>query len=225
VISLSAVQFSNGFRLDLDALCELRDQHGVLVHLDAIQHLGALVMDVSRHPVDFLSAGGHKWLLGPIGSGMFYCRSSSLEQLRPSVVGYHTVDKPLDHADFELTPRPGAARFEEALVNFPGVYGLDAAIQILLELGPDEVESRVLELTSVAMEGLRTKGYAITSPTGARERSGIVAFRHPTKAAADVDRTLQRRGVDVAVRRDTLRISPSYYNDADEIDRFLRALP
>ena len=87
LISLSSVQFANGFRLDLDGLCELRDKHGVLVHLDAIQHLGALAMDVSAHPVDFLSAGGHKWLLGPIGSGIFYCRSGSLEQLKQGSVG------------------------------------------------------------------------------------------------------------------------------------------
>lgn len=224
VISLSSVQFSNGFRLDLDALGELRAKHGVLVHLDAIQHLGALVMDVSTHPIDFLSAGGHKWLLGPIGSGIFYCRSSALEQLRPSVVGYHTVDKPLDHSDFELTPRPGAARFEEALVNFPGIFGLDRAIEIILELGVDRVERHILGLTSLAIEGLRAKGFEVLSSTSEGDRSGIVAFQHPAIAAADIDDRLQAAGVDVAVRRDALRISPSYYNDEDEIERFLEAL-
>ena len=65
----------------------------------------------------------------------------------------------------------------------------------------------------------------VTSPDGERERSGIVAFRHPTIPADDVDATLQRESVDIAVRRHALRISPSYYNDSDEIDRFLRALP
>ena len=225
LISLSSVQFSNGFRLDLDALCELREKHGVLVHLDAIQHLGALAMDVSTQPIDFLSAGGHKWLLGPIGSGVFYCRNASLEHLKPSVVGYHTVDKPLDHSDFELTPRPGAARFEEALVNFPGIFGLDAAIETILELGVDRVESYILGLTSVAIEGLREKGFDLLSSTAEEERSGVVAFQHPTIAAADIDSKLQAAGVDVAVRRAALRISPSFYNDEDEIDRFLEALP
>lgn len=224
LISLSSVQFSNGFRLDLDALCELRDKHGVLVHLDAIQHLGALVMDVASTPVDFLSAGGHKWLLGPIGSGLFYCRAESLEQLSPTVVGYHTVDKPLDHADFELIPRPGAGRFEEALVNFPGIYGLDAAIETLLELGGDRVEAYILELTSLAIEALAAKGYEISSPTAESERAGIVTFRHPTIPAEAIDARLQEAGVDVAIRRGALRISPSYYNDADEVARFVDAL-
>lgn len=224
LVSLSSVQFSNGFRLDLDGLCELREKHGFLVHLDAIQHLGAVTIDVANHPVDFLSAGGHKWLLGPIGSGIFYCKNASLEHLRPAVVGYHTVDKPLDHGEFELVPRAGSGRFEEALVNFPGVYGFDAALQTILELGPDRVESRILDLTSLAIEGLRSKGYAILSSTRVRERSGIVSFRHPSLPAADIDRRLQSSGIDVAVRRNALRISPSFYNDSDEVERFLDAL-
>ena len=206
-------------------MCELRERHNVLVHLDAIQHLGALAMDVSAHPVDFLSAGGHKWLLGPIGSGIFYCRNASLEQLKPSVVGYHTVDKPLDHSDFALIPRPGAARFEEALVNFPGIYGLDAAIETILSLGVKRVESYILELASLAIEGLNKLGFTVLSSTAERERSGIVAFQHPTIAAAEIDARLQDAGVDVAIRREALRISPSFYNDEDEIESFLEALP
>jgi len=225
LISLSSVQFSNGFRLDLDGLCELRERHKVLVHLDAIQHLGALAMDVSAHPVDFLSAGGHKWLLGPIGSGIFYCRSESLERLKPSIVGYHTVDKPLDHSDFDLTPRPGAARFEEALVNFPGIYGLDRAIETILELGVKRVEGHILGLASLAIEGLNRKGFKVLSSTKEGERSGIVAFQHPTIPAAEIDTRLQDARIDVAIRRDALRISPSFYNDEAEIEKFLEVLP
>lgn len=225
LISLSSVQFSNGFRLDLDGLCELRERHKVLVHLDAIQHLGALAMDVSAHPVDFLSAGGHKWLLGPIGSGIFYCRGESLERLKPSIVGYHTVDKPLDHSDFDLTPRPGAARFEEALVNFPGIYGLDRAIETILELGVKRVEGHILGLASLAIEGLNRKGFKVLSSTKEGERSGIVAFQHPTIPAAEIDTRLQDARIDVAIRRDALRISPSFYNDEAEIEKFLEVLP
>ena len=87
------------------------------------------------------------------------------------------------------------------------------------------VEAHILGLVELDKEGLRTKGYSITSPDGDRERKGIVAFRHSSLGAAELDETLQRASVDVAVRRDVLRISPSYYNDADEIDRFLRASP
>ena len=100
--------------------------------------------------IDFLSAGGHKWLLGPIGTGFFYCRKGSLDRLHPSVVGYHSVDKSEDHMDYELIFRDGAARFEEALVNFPGIWGLKAAADTLAETGMEKIEAHILNLTKHA---------------------------------------------------------------------------
>src|SRR5262249_18510441 len=110
VVSQSGVQFSNGFRLDLERLCAVCQKKKVLLNLDMIQWLGVLSLDLSVWPIDFLSAGSHKWLLGPIGSGFFYCRKSSMDQLQLSSVGYHTVDKSEDHLDYDLTPRPNAGR-------------------------------------------------------------------------------------------------------------------
>ncbi len=225
LVSLSSVQFSNGFRLDLSALSEICKRRRVRLNLDAIQHVGALHLDVSRYQIDYLSAGGHKWLLGPIGSGIFYCRRDALETLSPPIVGYHSVDKPLDHTDYELTLRPDAGRFEEALVGFPAIRGLDASVQMLLELSMPAIERHVLDLTSLAIEGLRGQGYEILSPATTAERSGIVSFRHPSVSAASVDARLTAGGVQVAVRRGALRLSPSFYNDTSEIERFLDVLP
>ncbi len=225
LISLSAVQFSNGFRQDLERTSELCRRRGVLLNLDAIQWLGALHMDLSRYHVDFLSAGGHKWLLAPIGTGIFYCRRDSLERLHPQNVGYHSVDKHEDHMDYDLTLRPDAGRFEEALVNFPGIWGLDAAVRIILELDPTHIERHIRQLTDVAIEGLERKQYQILSPRGEHERSGIVSFRHPGLEAEGIARRLADAGVDVAVRAGALRISPSFYNDEDEIAHLLEALP
>ena len=141
LISLSAVQFSNGFRQDLAATGELCRKRGVLLNLDGIQWVGALHMDLASYNVDFLSVGGHKWLMAPIGTGFFYCRRDSLDQLTPPSVGYHSVDKHEDHMDYDLTFRPNAGRFEEALVNFPGIWGLDAAVKLHLAVGTRESRS------------------------------------------------------------------------------------
>ena len=225
LVSISSVQFSNGYRVDLEQLSDICRRRNVLLNIDAIQHIGALDFDVSQYAIDFLSAGGHKWLLSPIGTGIFYCRESSLNYLRPPTVGYHTVDKPLDHADFSLDWRPGAARFEEALVNFPGLWGLNASIEIFLELGMSSIETHILELTSLAIERLSAKGYLIRSSIKPSERSGIVTFQHPTISASEIDSRLQQAGIQLGVRRGALRISPSLYNDADEITAFLSALP
>ncbi|MBI2456451.1 MAG: aminotransferase class V-fold PLP-dependent enzyme [candidate division NC10 bacterium] len=225
LVSLSAVQFSNGYRQDLALTGDLCRSRGVLLNLDAIQWVGALHMDVSRYPVDFLSAGGHKWILGPIGTGFFYCRAAAMDLLDPPNVGYHSVGKHEDHMDYELVYRPDAGRFEEALVNFPGIWGLDAAVQNLLTLGTREIEKRIRLLTDLAMDGLLKRGYEIVSPQGDGERSGILSFRHPSIPADDIAPRLAEASVDLAVRGGALRISPSFYNDEDEIERFLDALP
>lgn len=225
VVATSAVQFSNGFRQDLEALGELCQRNGTLLSLDAIQWLGAVPIDLSALPVDFLSAGGHKWLLAPIGTGIFYCSSRALGQIDPPNVGYHSVGKGEDHMDYDLTYRPDAGRFEEALVNFPGLWGLDASLKLQLAVGSDAVWRQIRRLTDHALEGLKRKGYTILSPLGEHERSGILSFRPTGVSLEAVQARLAEAGVDLAVRGSGLRISPSFYNDDDEIDRFLEALP
>jgi len=224
LISLSAVQFSNGFRHDLALTSELCTKRRVLLNLDAIQWVGALEMDVSRYHIDFMAVGGQKWLLAPIGTGFFYCNQDSLDCLDPPSVGYHSVDKGEAHMDYELAYRPNAGRFEEALVNFPGIWGLDAAVKILLGLGSRHVERHVLDLTAFAAERLKRSGCEIVSPVGESERSGILSFRLPRIDAESTAEQLRVRGIDVAVRGSALRISPSYYNDRSEIEHLVREL-
>lgn len=225
IVSLSAVQFSNGYRQDLESTANLCNERGVLLNLDCIQWVGSLVLDVERLGIHFISVGGHKWMLAPIGTGFFYCRHSVMDRIEPPTVGYHTVDKHEDHMDYDLVYRANAGRFEEALVNFTGIWGLDAAVRMQLKLGPTEIQRHIQALTSRAAEGLRARGHAITSPFGDDERSGIVSFRHASIKAEEIAARLREAGVDLAVRNGALRISPSYYNDAHEIDRFLDTLP
>ena len=224
LVSLSAVQFSNGFRQDLAATSELCDRRGVLLNLDGIQWVGCLDIDVRRYKIDFLSAGGHKWLTAPIGTGIFYCRRESLELLRPPNVGYHSVDKHEDHMDYDLTFRADAGRFEEALVNFPGIWGLDAAVQLLLEVGMPTIERHVAALTNLARDGLAGRGYEILSPPAPAERSGILSFRSPRTATEEIAARLAEAKVDVAIRAGALRISPTFYNDETDIAALIDVL-
>jgi len=225
LVSLSAVQFSNGFRQDLEATSNLCHERGVYLNLDAIQWAGALSLDVEKLGIHFLSVGGHKWMLAPIGTGFFYCRKSVLDLLDPPSVGYHSVDSTEDHMDYVLEYRASAARFEEALANFTGIWGLDAAVRTQLALTPARIESHILSLTDHASQALQRKGYQIVSSRAPGEASGNLSFKHPDHDAEELSRRLRDAGVDLAVRGGNLRISPSYYNDFDEIDRLCEALP
>src|SRR5262249_19747520 len=130
------------------------------------------------------------------------------------------------HLDYDLTAyRPGGARFEPALENFPGIWGLDAAVKILLGLGPQRVEDHILGLTAYAAEGLRSRGCQIASPLRPSKRSGLLSFFSATADAEHLELRLRSAGVDVAVRDGKLRISTSYFNDRQDIERLLESLP
>jgi len=224
LVSLSGVQFASGYRHDLALMSQLCKERGVLFNVDAIQWVGALDINVDSLQIDFLSAGGHKWLMAPIGTGFFYCSKRCLELLEPPTVGYHSVAKHEAHMDYELAFRPDAGRFEEALVNFPGIYGLEAAVDVLLDIGPAEIESHILGLNAQAAGLLRRQGWLINSSQDGAERSGILMFTKPGIDPDAVVESLKARGVDIATRGGALRISPSYYNDSAEIEHFVSTL-
>jgi selenocysteine lyase/cysteine desulfurase len=192
------------------------------LNLDGIQWVGALAIDVERLGIHFLSAGGHKWLLAPIGTGFFYCRESAMDRIEPPTVGYHTVDKHEDHMDYDLVYRGNAGRFEEALVNFPGIWGLDAAVRIQLALGAAEIQRHILALTSRASKAC-ADAVRDREPLWRRRRS-VSSFRHPGgKAAAIADR-LKADGVDVAVRGGAAHIAVLLQRRAGDRS-FLQTLP
>ncbi|SMH29671.1 aminotransferase class V-fold PLP-dependent enzyme [Mesorhizobium australicum] len=225
LVSISAVQFSNGFRQDLAPLSELCVSRGVLLNVDAIQWVGSLALDLSQIHVDFLSFGGHKWLLAPIGTGIFYCNSKSLDLLTPPSVGYHSVDRGEAHMDYILDFRPNAGRFEEALVNFPGIWGLDAAVRMHLAVGPRAAEAHILDLTDYAAERVSGRGWTVKSPREGKERSGLLSFGREGIDTEMAATRLCSEGVDLAVRAGVLRISPSIYNNRTDIDRLVDTLP
>jgi selenocysteine lyase/cysteine desulfurase len=163
MVTLSHVEFGSGFRNDLAAIGRFCRQRGILFCVDAIQSLGVLPLNAQAMNIDFLSADGHKWLLGPEGAGIFYCRRELIEQTHPPLIGWMNVVGALDfdHIDFRL--RPDAGRFECGSFNVPGFLGLKASIELLREAGLAAVTQRVKILTDRLAAGLRGKGYAVAS--------------------------------------------------------------
>src|SRR5437867_5132611 len=226
VLAVSAVQFWNGFRVVLGALCTALRGRDVLLIVDAIQAVGALRIDLSQLPVDYLCAGAQKWLLGPIGAGFAYVGPRMLERLHPAIIGTDSVVRDEEYFDYELTLKPDARRFEEASPNYPGILGMGAAVNLLLRAGPAAVEDAVLRLADRLREELPRRGYQLLlSPGPSSERSGIVSFRHPRMVPVELHGRLRDAGIIISLRGDFLRASPHYYNSDADIDRLLEALP
>ncbi len=224
LLALSSVEFGSGARNDLEALGKLCREHGVLFCVDAIQSLGCFPFDVERDGIDFLSADGHKWLLSVEGCGIFYCSKRVLDLLTPRVVGWRSVTQNRDFDRLHLDLQPGAGRFEEGTPNTAGIFGLGAAVNLLLEIGVEAIGRRVLELTDRLVEGLVERGARVLSPRSPGEASGIVSFRHGDGDPEHTARRLRKQQVFVVARRGGVRASPHFYNDESDLDRLLAAL-
>ena len=225
VVAISWVQFSSGFRSDLQRIGRFCRERGVLFVVDAIQGLGGLQMDVERDAVDAFAADAHKYLLGPEGIAVMYISERVLDQIEPTVVGWTSVKHWEDYLDYQLDYRDGALRFECGTLNTAGVYGVGAALDLFLEVGPDTLERYLLGLSDDLAEQLRAKGYGVVGPRRAGETSGIVCCTHPRHTPASLYHSLLKQKIVTAPRVGRLRVSAHFYNTREEMDALVAALP
>jgi len=104
LLSISFVEFSNGFRNDLQAIGDICRRENIIFSVDSIQGLGALPLDVQKCHIDFLSNGGHKWLMGTMGAGFMYIAAQLFERLQPAFTGWLAVEEAWDFFDYRLNP-------------------------------------------------------------------------------------------------------------------------
>lgn len=226
LLTLSFVEFFTGFRNHLAELGQLCRDRDVRFCVDAIQGAGALPIDVCDMGIDFLSAGGAKWLLGPIGAGFFFCRRELLDELDPKTYGWLSTVDPHDHFAYDLPLSGTASRFEAGSLPWPSLVGLMESIQLLQEVGVANIEDHVLSLTDGLIASLVDRGYELITPIGSRaERSGIVTFRHPERNPSELHERLVNESVVVSRRGNAIRVSPHLYNTWDDVERLLDALP
>lgn len=229
LVGISHVQWGSGFRSNLRPIADAVHAVGGLLSVDAIQSAGALPVNVTEDDVDILAAGGHKWMLGPTGSGMLYVREELIGDLIPPVLGANSMDGGLSAGNDELMLSPTASRFEPGATPTATMLGMRAAIRHLLNVGIDNVWAQLDAVTAYLCDALTDIGCRVFSPRGESERSGIVIFDPPEDLAAreTVDETwerMQESGIITAVRFGRLRASPHFYTPESDIDRLVDAL-
>ncbi len=226
VVSLSSVQYASGFRIDLKPISEMVHQAGGYLCVDGIQSVGVIPMDVQEFGIDFLSADGHKWLLGPEGMGFFYVHEDLSPLLNPPVLGWHSVVNPMDFGNYKFQLHDDAKRFEPGTQNIPGIVAMGASIDVLLEVGIEQVWENVQKLTQQICDGLPHVGCKVLSPRGKGQTSGSVVFA-PTNENVNTKRVvaeLAKQNIFAVVREGRIRVSPHFYNQPQQIDRLLEQL-
>jgi selenocysteine lyase/cysteine desulfurase len=175
--------------------------------------------------IDYLSADGHKWLLGPEGAGIFFIRRELLERTRPPMVGWMNVINADDYGNFDFTLKPDARKFEYGTQNVSGFLALKASLELLAKVRVERIAARLKLLTDRLIDGLHSRGFEIGSPRGSDEWSGIVSFTGKTSDPAAVVRTLRNdHKIEIALREGRFRASPHFYNTEQQIDELVKAL-
>jgi len=238
ILAISSVQWSNGFRSNLAAFSSLCRERNIWLVVDAVQHLGAMPLDVRETPVDILACGGHKWLNAPFGAGIMYIRKSRIPELKKLTAGYLSLETPEGGwENYFQTPSISplreytfvdeARRYEiGGTANYLGAVGLAASLKLINGIGRDRIAAYILELTDSLIEGLKTVGVEVVTPVEKRYRSGIVTFSIGSveRNLALMNHLLNHR-VLVSVRYTSgvggVRVSCHFFNSRDDLSRLL----
>lgn len=232
LVSLSLVSTYNGFEHDLKRVCEIAHARGALVYADIIHAAGAVPVDLHASGVDFAASASYKWLMGDFGIGFLYARADRMDRLTRKRFGYYGLARFTSHA-YPLDP-PGetiadvAARddaegmFAMGTRSHAGIVQLDWSLGYLLDLGVDRLTAWRQPLLDRLRAGLEAKGYSVATPPGCRAPLMTCVL---ADARAKLGERLTSAGVRITLSKNRFRVCPSVFNDEQDIDRLLDALP
>jgi len=222
VICISHVQYSNGFRTDVEELGNAKRDHVFVVN--AAQSAGAFEIDVKRMKIDALSSTGHMWMLSGYGSGFVYLSRELMASRRPHAIGWLSLKEPYADQNTEVDLRDDAsARVELGCPHYAGMFALGASVDMMTAIGAREIEGRVLELNRKLTDRLTASGWQVLSPLRderARSAETLLSVDDP---AAVVARLAEQRII-VTRKPQGIRIATHFFNNEADIERLVEAL-
>jgi selenocysteine lyase/cysteine desulfurase len=227
-IVTSHVQFSTGYRIDLDKLSSFTKQKKIFLVINSTQSVGSLYFNVKNQGVDFAASNGHKWMLSSFGIGAIYINKKYLDeyQLKPSFFS-HCGQKQIDNFENnkQIEMSDNATRFEIGTPHFQNIISLNAAVKYLSNIGIKNIEHRILQLTDYIIKKLESLNFEIISPIkNKNQRSGIIIFKSKNLHPLTIVKKLENENIIVSQRGKGIRISPHFYNNEDDIDKLILLL-
>jgi selenocysteine lyase/cysteine desulfurase len=228
LVALASCHFVSGYRIDLEAIGALLKQRNILFCVDGIQTLGAFA--TPGNFIDFLAADAHKWLLGPCGAGVMYVRRTLQDALNPPIYGWHNVKCPDFIAQEQVVFRAGGPKYEAGTQNLLGLVGFVAAVELILELGVENIGRELLRKRAWLVPALQAKGYTVLHANAPPENSsGITSFHRPGLDLSSLHQKLLDNQIITSLRADRagrkyIRLSPHCYNTDEELQRVVDLL-
>jgi selenocysteine lyase/cysteine desulfurase len=233
LVAISAVSTANGFEHDLKKVCDIAHAHGAMVYVDMVHAAGSTPIDLRAAGVDFAASSSYKWLMGDFGLGFLYVRKEVQDRFPRPWWGYHQVggrfithvypfDAPADH-DADYGYDPGATgRFGMGTTSWTGAVQLDWSLGFIDSLTVPAIQTYRQPLIDAVQTELRRRGYEPMTPLGTRTPLVGFALKDARKKLPEA---LNKADVKITVSQNRFRASVSVFNDMNDIDRLLAALP
>lgn len=226
IVAISSVQFASGYKADLERIGRAARAVDALFCVDIIQGFGAMAYDLPAQFVDAACGASHKWLCAPEGCGIIYLSDRARERVKPTFVGWISVEEPWDFENREQEFKPTALAWESGTGSAALFYGLEQSLKLLHDTGAENIERYLAGLTDHFCDSLAGKNYEIISSRKADEKSAIVCIKHLGGLTSNqIAAQLEENKIIVSPRGDRLRIAPHFYNDHEDINRLVDCLP
>ena len=221
-VGVSWVAYGNGYRFDIPAIAAACRERDIVLAVDGIQAIGVLATPLTELGADVVVAGGFKGLLSPTGTGFLYCREGFASRIEPAYAARFSFESD-DKWQQPLRLATDSSRFEYGNPNYLGIWVMRHSVELILDIGLDQIERRVEDLTTYLYERVEDRGFKVVTPKPWYERAGILSFDVPEPEM--VRQQLLDRRIVVNVRDgNTLRVAPHFYNTRQDIDTLVGAL-
>jgi selenocysteine lyase/cysteine desulfurase len=225
LVTISAVQFSSGFRADLERIGEAARKAGALFAVDIIQAFGAIKLNLNTLNVDIAAGASHKWLCAPEGCGILFLSERARSLINPALVGWISVEDEWNFTDREQAFINDARAYESGTGPSALFYGLEQSLRLLNDAGLDEIEKHVIGLADYFCSSLEGKPFSVVGERTASNKSQIVSVCHTGgRSASEIFRELEKKNIIVSARGRHLRVAPHFFNNLNDIERLVDAL-
>lgn len=227
LVALSHALYNTGAILPVEEIGEFLEKNNIPFFLDSAQTVGCIGdYDFKKTKCDFMAFNGSKWLCGPMGTGIFYCKKSSSDLLEPMTIGGESA---IVYDKTKLAYKDIPEKFQTGFRNYVGIIGLEESMKYLMRFGLDNIHKKIINLANLLRDELtRISGITLYGPKDPEKRNSIVSFLIEGYEPQYVVEKLEKQKIVIAVReifeKKILRVAPHFYNSESEILKVVEAI-
>ncbi len=224
LVALSHALYNTGAILPIEEVGEILEKSNIPYFLDTAQTIGCIGdFDVQATKCNFMAFNGSKWLCGPMGTGLFYCKKNSIDLLEPTGIGGESA---MIYNETKLAYKDIPDKFQTGFRNYVGMVGLETSAKYLVRYGMENIRKKIVKIANQLRDELsKISGVTLYGPDDPNQRTSIVSFNISGKDPDEIVKRLEKQKIVLAVReimdKKLVRASPLFFNSESEIQKVI----